>query len=147
MRVLCTVLTHAGQISLDVAGVVSRFVERRREQHDQPRIVTYEILVERLHCDPCSIRSPRSRDDAPALRHRIDLAFVARARSKRRAIVEVRATIPFTIPRRSLDRLRVLVGLRQHLVTHLRVTAPISVSRELPERRDQKPREPYTLTS
>jgi len=78
---------------------VRRLVERRRQQHDDARVVPDEVLVERLHRDARALCFTRSGDYAPALRDRVDLAFIAGARAKWRAIVEVRAAVPFAIPR------------------------------------------------
>src|SRR5450759_2702207 len=146
MRILRSVLAHARQITLNVAGIVRRLVERRREQQDQPRILAYQILVQRLHRDTGSVRVPSTGDDAPTLGDRVDLAFVARARPERRAVVEVRPGIPLSIPGRALDRFGVAVGSCQHFIAGPRVATLLRVNGELAQCRDQEPCEPYALS-
>ncbi len=50
VRVLRSVLAHAGHVSLDVARVVRRVIEGRREKHDEARVLANEMLLERLQC-------------------------------------------------------------------------------------------------
>src|SRR3954464_3574347 len=76
MSVLRTVLSNARQITLNVSRVVRRFVEWWSEQHDQSRVFAHQIPVERLHRLAGAFWFSSARDDAPALRYRIDLTLV-----------------------------------------------------------------------
>src|SRR6188474_2246641 len=104
MRVLATVLTHAGQIAANVARAWLHLVERRRQQQYQAVIFAYEPLAYRCHCLPRPLRIAGAGDHRPRLRDRIDLALGVLLRPKRRSIVEIRTAIPVAVPR-ALDRL------------------------------------------
>src|SRR5688572_18740602 len=85
------------------------------------------------------------RDDRPRLRDRVDLALAVLLRSERRPIIEIRAAIPFAVP-------RVLDGFGQHgrLAAILRrargVTARLHQVGEWPQDGDQEPPEPDALS-
>ena len=81
MRVLRSVLPNARQVSLDVAGVVGRLVERRREQHQKARVFANEMLLERRHRAGLLFGLACIRDDAPALCDRVDAALVVLRRA------------------------------------------------------------------
>src|SRR5256714_7737597 len=104
------------------------------------------MLVERMHRNARAVGLACSGDYAPALRDRVDLAFVAGARAKWRTIVKVCAAIPFPIPRRSLDRFRVFVGLGQQLVAHSGIPPLFGVHCKLAEGGNDEPSEPDTLS-
>ena len=70
------------------------------------------------------------RNDAPALSDRIDFAIITRAGSKWSAVIEVRAPVPFAIPRRGLDGFPVILCLISEFICGVVVTA--SVDRGLP---------------
>src|SRR5438876_6620850 len=55
MGILPPVLTHAGQVTLDVPGLEMRVVERGREQKDQPVVPPYQSLVDGSHGAPRTI--------------------------------------------------------------------------------------------
>src|SRR5512141_2069325 len=111
MCVLRSILPDSRQISLDVAGIMRAAIKRRREQHDEPCIFAHEPPVKRLHCGPAALWIAGLRDHAPALRDRIDLTLCIHVRAEWCAVVVVCAAIPFSIPRRFLDRMLVRVSL------------------------------------
>ena len=99
VRVLAAILAHAGDVALDVAGIESRFVERRIEKLDRAerrggpgggRAAPWP--------DACRFGSPGAGENRPALRDGIDLAFRIGRRAERRAVVEVGAAIPLAVP-------------------------------------------------
>src|SRR6185437_719227 len=93
MRILPTVLAHAGRIALDVAGILlAVLVERRREQARQLVLVVDEQLVDRGH-RLRRMGAVAAGDHAPRLGDRIDPALFAVLRAERRAIVVVAAAI------------------------------------------------------
>src|SRR5439155_2125728 len=49
VSVLRAVLSDARQISLDVAGIVRRLVERRGQEHQEPGVLADQVLLERAH--------------------------------------------------------------------------------------------------
>ena len=46
MRVLPAILAHTRKVAANVSGIVRRTIERRRQEHDQTRILTHQLLVE-----------------------------------------------------------------------------------------------------
>ena len=106
MGVLPAVFTHSGQIALDVAGIPACFVKRWREQQYEIVAGSNQIGVDSVHRAPCSGWIGRARQDAPALRDRVDTALGIARRPQRCSIIEVRAPIPGAVP---------CVGLRRRL--------------------------------
>ncbi len=147
VRVLRAVLAYTGQVALDVAGVVRHVIERRREQHDQPRVVAHELVLERAHRLLLARRIAGAGDHAPALRDRIDAALLARARAERRAIVEVGAPIPFAVPATRLHGSGVRRRLRPELRRGGRIAARGDVLGEIPQRGGEEPAEPDALAA
>ena len=82
MRVLAAVLAHARRIALDVAGIVRRLVERRREQQRQSVVAADQMFVDRGHGARGARRIGRAGNHAPGLRDRIDAAFAVRGRAR-----------------------------------------------------------------
>ncbi len=98
MGVLAAILAHAGDVAFDVTGIECRLVERRIEELDEPGIAADQPAVEVLHGLIHSPVRAGTGKDRPALRDGIDLALRIDRRSERRAVIEVRAAIPFAIP-------------------------------------------------
>src|SRR6266536_4851232 len=142
MGVLAAVFANARRLALDVAGVESGAVEWRIQENDEPVSRMNQPLLHRGHRPRRARRLRGARDHSPRLRDRIDPAFLARSRSQRGAVVEIRAAIPVAVPRllvqRDLERGRMpqpRAGMRL-LVTTFRHP------REFTERRMEKPPEP-----
>ena len=104
VRVLSAVLTDARQVSLDVAGIEGRLVERRGEEQDEPVAALNEVLLDGGHGPGGALGHGRARDHAPRLRDRIDAALDVLGRAERRAVVEVRSPVPVAVPRVPLER-------------------------------------------
>ena len=88
MGILAAILAHARRIALDVARLLRRVVEGRREQLDDLQLVVDEELGRRLHRRARARRIAAARHHAPRLGDRVDLAFVGIARAERRAVVD-----------------------------------------------------------
>src|SRR5438552_7398357 len=110
MRVLAAVFPHAGRVTLDVANVVSGFVERRSEEQDQIVGFTHEAFLQRSQRDLYAIRVACAGNRSPGLRERIDAGFGVFPGSERRTIVKVSAAIPRSVPSLSIDSLCELGG-------------------------------------
>ena len=98
VRVLTAVLADAGQVALDVAGIVGHPVERRRQQQHELRVAPDQMRAHRLHRARGAPRLRRLRQHRPRLRQRVDPAFLVLRRPERRPIVEIRASIPVAVP-------------------------------------------------
>ncbi len=81
VRVLGAVFAHARQISLDVAGILGRAIEGRFQQHDEPRVLTHQVGVVRLHRARLVRGIASVGEHAPALRDGIDTALGSRRRA------------------------------------------------------------------
>ena len=107
--VLTAVLANAGRISPDVAGVVQRAVERRREQEHESIGAAHQLVVGRAYRRPQLAGVPlvevrrRSRQDRPRLRDGVDAALAALRRTDERAIIVERAQVPASVPRHPRD--------------------------------------------
>ena len=77
VRVLRAIFAHTGQITLDVPRVVRAFIERRREQHDEPRIFTHQLSVHRAHRLLLTALQCCAGNHAPTLRDGINATFIA----------------------------------------------------------------------
>ena len=75
MRVLPTILAHTGRIALDVTRIQFALVEWRSEKQDDAIAPADQVLINRSHCPHGSMRLRSSRDNAPGLGNRVDLAF------------------------------------------------------------------------
>src|SRR6266550_3182560 len=104
MRVLPAILSDAGYISLDVAGLQRCAVERRCQKQDDAIRAAHEVFVDSRHGARCASRIASPRDDAPRLRDRIDAAYVVAGSAERRPIVEVCAAIPVAVPALAFER-------------------------------------------
>ena len=111
--VLAAVLAHPRHVALDVAGVERRLVERWREQLDHARVSPHQLHADGIHGALCPSQRRGAGEHGPALRDRIDPAFLGLGGAQRRAVVEVGAAIPVTIP-----------GLLEHRGHALALTAP-----------------------
>src|SRR5215217_9337410 len=127
MGVLGSVLSHARQVSLDVTGILLRLIERRCEQLQQTRVVVYQMLLQRLHRQRTSVFL-RTRDHAPTLRDRVDPALLARLRSQRCSVVEVRAAVPLAVPPVLLDGLGILICVFPKLSRYSMVPTSLHVN-------------------
>ena len=103
MRVLAAVLAHAGDVALDVAGVLRHVVERRREQRDEAVFSANELLLDRVERGRGALGVASARDGRPRLRDRVDAALLGVVRAERRAVVEVGAAVPRAVPAVLLD--------------------------------------------
>src|SRR5437763_6694232 len=142
MRILAAILANARRITLDLAGVAIRVIERRGEQQDQLLAAPDEILLD-------GGQRPRrpdwlggARDHSPRLRDRINATFRIDGGPQGSPVVEIGATIPVSVP-------SVLVegGPEGAHVISPRAGARVLATgvghlRELPERRMEKPPEP-----
>src|SRR6185295_12036777 len=103
--ILPAILANAGRISLDVAWIMLRPVERRGEQQCQAVIAADQLALDRRHRPSGALGIRDTRHDGPGLGDRIDPAFVARRGADRRAIVEPSPPIPAAVPGLALERL------------------------------------------
>src|SRR5687768_3786452 len=85
------------------------------------------------------------RDHAPALRDRVNAAFLALLRSQRSPVVEVGAPVPLAIPRMFLDSSGIFVGVPAELCGYGRVAAGVHVNGKGPQGRDEEPGQPHAL--
>jgi hypothetical protein len=99
VRVLTAVLANPRQVSLDVAGIVRRSVEWRRQEQDQPRIAPQELGTYGFHRLAGTGGLARAGQNGPRLGQRIDPALIVLRRAKRRAVVEIGAAIPAAVSR------------------------------------------------
>src|SRR4029079_14803508 len=98
VRVLATVFPHAGHVTLDVARMLIRSIERRRQQQDERVLAPDKTSIHRVHGSARPARVADPGQHRPALRDRVDLAFRIAGRTERRAVVEVGASIPRAVP-------------------------------------------------
>jgi uncharacterized protein YndB with AHSA1/START domain len=75
MGVLPAILPQARQITLDVARIHGRGIERRREQQDQLFVMSYQLPLDGLHGLQRACRRGGPGKDRPALRQRINAAL------------------------------------------------------------------------
>jgi hypothetical protein len=80
--------------------------------------------------------------NCPALRDRVDLAFVVSDRSQGGAVIEVRPAVPFSVPAVTFQLDPQLLGLDSELLCHRVVTAEVCKFDELPHGIEQKEPEP-----
>ena len=93
-----------GTYPLMYPGSCVASIERRRQQHDQSRILAHQMRFQRSHRLRLPRGTARAGDHAPALRDRIDAALLVLRGSQRRAVIEVRAAIPLRRPTRAPRR-------------------------------------------
>src|SRR5687767_10502433 len=98
MGVLAAIFAHTRDVPLDVTWVQGRLVERRIEELDQLGVAADQTAIDALHGNPRSFARPCAGKDRPALRQGVDLALRVASRSERRAVVEISAAIPFSVP-------------------------------------------------
>src|ERR1700736_3136551 len=98
MRVLPAILTDTRHIAADVSGIEAPGIEGRVEQLYQAQVAPDQMLVDSRHgpCRPGHL--PRTGNDTPTLRDRVDLAFHIPGRAQRRPIIKIRPAIPLPIP-------------------------------------------------
>ena len=143
--VLAAVLAHTGYIATDVAGIVHGRVEWRIEQLDQLRIASHQMCVERGHRLACAVGIAGAGKYRPALRDRIDVAFVALRRTQRRAVVEPRAPIPGAVPAVLFEALAQLFGRIHAMIGERGVGARAGNAGELRQRVEQEETQPHAL--
>src|SRR3990170_7371221 len=103
MSVLPAILPDARDIPLYIARIQIRLVERRGQELDQCIVPANEPLIHRFHCHARAFGIPGAGENRPALRNGINLAFGITRRTEWRAIIEVSAEVPLTIPAILLD--------------------------------------------
>ena len=106
VRVLPAVLTNAGQIALDVAGVVRRAIEGRVSSWMSRVASSHQVVARRRHrpSGACGRAAPENTAQAWTSASIWHSSFV---RCQRRAVVEIGAAIPFAVPAMFDDRARV----------------------------------------
>ena len=98
MGVLAAVLAHAGDIALDVAGIMRGIDEGRCEQAHDAVGFRDQLFLHRVH----GLFRPRARrragDDRPGLGQGVDAALRITVATERRAVVVIGAAVPGAIP-------------------------------------------------
>ena len=97
------VFAHAGDVALDVARVEGGVVEGRVEELNEPGLSAHESFIDGVHAGGGAFGIAGARDDRPALRQGIDLAFRVFGGAERGAVVEIGAAIPLAVPGIFLD--------------------------------------------
>ncbi|MNE00643.1 hypothetical protein D3C80_930580 [compost metagenome] len=98
MGVLPAVFTHPWQVPLDVARVQLALVEGWVEQFDDADVTAYQVAVQRRHGQAGTFGRSDARQHRPALRQRVDAAFLVARRTQYLAVVEPGAAIPAAVP-------------------------------------------------
>src|SRR4029079_7390462 len=106
MSILASILPNAWRITLNVAGIERRLVERRGEEESQSVLRTDQFALDRRHGSGDALAVPGPGNHRPSLRDRIDPALFACRRAKRRTVVEPAAQIPVSVPRLTRKRAR-----------------------------------------
>ncbi len=145
MGVLRAVLADPRQVALDVPGVERRYVERRGEEHEESGVLADQVLFQRAHREPLTLRLAGAGDDAPALGDRIDATLLTGCGAERRPVIEVRSAIPGAVPRVRLDGGSVRVGPLTEPCGGAGVPPPLGVNREESERPNEEPGQPHAL--
>src|ERR1019366_10161750 len=96
--VLATVFADSRWVPLEVAGVERGLVECRGENEMDAELATHELLFHRCHRLPLAVGARQTGHHAPGLGDRINATFVVGRRAEGCAVVEIRATIPLTVP-------------------------------------------------
>ncbi len=130
VRVLPAVLAHPRQVALDVAGVVRRAVERRREQADEAVARRDQLPLHGVERRGGPRRRGGARDDGPRLRQGVDAALLAGVGAERRAVVVPAAQVPAAVPGVRLERRAVGVARRAVAGGPAGVAAPLAQRRE-----------------
>ena len=141
MTVLATVLSQAGGVAADIARIMGRAVERRREQLHQLCVMIDKIAAHRGHRPSRPRRVSRPAQNRPGLRDRIDATFLALCRSEPCAVVISGAAIPFSIPGDSFDSGSNALRMRTPSRRALRL-AHVGERRKAVDRMDEVPAEP-----
>ena len=103
MSILSSIFPYTRDISLYIAGIQVRFVERRVQKLDKSMVPANKKLVHCFHCHAGAFSIPGSGEYRPALRNGIDPAFSIIYRTQWRTIVKKSTQIPFAIPAVLLD--------------------------------------------
>ena len=98
MRVLTTGLSDTRQVPLDVTRIPPHPIERRCQQQHQLGVAAHEIGAHGVLARSARRGLRRTGEDRPRLGQRVELALIVLHRPQGRAIVEIGATIPVTVP-------------------------------------------------
>ena len=145
VRVLRAVLTHAPQVTLDVAGTGIRSIERRIQQLHQRGIPLDELPVHRVHRRAHPLRVAGRRQHGPTLRNRIDPALDIRRCAERRAVVEPGAAVPGAVPGAQFDVVAQIGGLALAACGEIDIVAQARQLLELRQDRIEEEAEPHAF--
>ena len=146
MRVLPAVLAHARRITLDVAGILGRLVERRRQEQHGPRRPPYQVRAHRVHRALGAGKGCRAGEHGPGLRDRVDLALVVLRGAERRSVVIVGPAVPVAVPGEFQHR-RETRGLTLEARRARPVARRQAERRDLLQHGEQEPPEPHALAA
>src|SRR5690349_19473140 len=73
-------------------------IERWREQQHEPVAATNQVLLHSRHRVRRALFICRARNYSPGLGDGINPAVIALCRAERRAVIEISATVPITVP-------------------------------------------------
>ena len=105
VAILPAIFAQARRITPDIAGIVARPVERRREQQRQSDVAANQVTFQRLHCQGGARGIGGSGQHRPGLGNGVDPAFLAVFRTEPRSVIERRTAIPLAVPGLALERL------------------------------------------
>src|SRR4029079_1728638 len=145
MCILASILPNTWRITLNIAGIERRLVERRGEEDRQSVLRTDQFALDCRHGSGDALARPGPGNHRPRLRDRIDPALFARRRAKRRTVIEPAPQIPISVPRLTRERLCESGGLCSPSVGAVCFVARIGERSEGCERCMQEPTEPNTL--
>src|SRR6516162_1406740 len=145
MTVLSTIFSNPRQIPLDIAGVMLRTIERRRQEKYHAVIRSDQLLVSGCHCTRPTPRFSSSAYDSPALRDRIDSTLRILRGAKWRSIVEIGSPVPVTVPSFAFERCFQRTHVQPPRFCTLALPARIRDLGKLPKNRMQEPAKPHTF--
>ena len=145
MGVLAAILTDAGRVALDVAGIERCRIEGRGEQQRDARVAVDELLTHLVHGPGRAHRVGGTRQHRPGLRDGIDAAFVADGGPQRRAVIEKAAPVPVAVPGFALHRAGKVGGVGAPCGGTFGFLPCIGQRCEGGQRGVQKPRKPHAL--
>ncbi len=147
MRVLAAILPQTRRVALDVAGIVRRPVERRRQHQHEAIGFAHQVASERRHGLRRTLRRRYARQHRPGLRDGVDAALGIGVGSQRCAVVIIGAQIPFAVPRRCQCRFQCRrVGTPCRRAGVVLLAGPcVGEGRKRQQRRVQEPAEPHAF--